>query len=403
MRDNAGYSLKKKDVYRFTIQFIKLLPLVIIDAKYKTKDLFNVLVFAASFRISVSQSCKNLQEAPPSSLLMENLAYQITDIERLQRGINERLAALLPKKFGHRGRQIAIDLVKIPYHGTVDPEHEGEVCRSKAQSGTTHFFIYATVCAIWRSRRYTLALYRVRAEYDMARVLKMLMRRLLQMGIHISLLLLDREFYSVKVIRYLIRRKQPFIMPACKKGKKADKPGGPTGTQAWALCNKSQWARYTLTSDKDGTVCFDLAVVCINQMGQRGKKGRQTLLYATWGLTRRPLDWIRQTYRRRFGIEASYRQIHQAKIKTSSRNPAIRLLFIGVAFILRNVWVWFHAEVIALPRKRERILNQESLRFQRMLLWLLTEVAERYNMLEEIPIPRDLQQVAQQYGINLCH
>jgi len=60
-------------------------------------------------------------------------------------------------------------------------------------------------------------------------------------------------------------------------------------------------------------------------------------LYATWGLKHRSLVWIRQVYRRRFGIEASYRQAHQAKIKTSSRNPVLRLVFVGVALVLRNV------------------------------------------------------------------
>jgi hypothetical protein len=92
-------------------------------------------------------------------------------------------------------------------------------------------------------------------------------------------------------------------------------------------------------------VTFDLAVVCHNLKGRWGKHQREAWLYATWGLKHRPLVWIREVYRTRFGIEASYRQVHQAKIKTSSRNPILRLLFVGVALILRNVWVWLHAEV----------------------------------------------------------
>ena len=64
-----------------------------------------------------------------------------------------------------------------------------------------------------------------------------------------------------------------------------------------------------------------------------------------------PCSWIRATYRRRFGIESSYRQSHQARIRTSSRKPALRLLFMGVALVLRNVWVWLHAEVMAQPQR----------------------------------------------------
>ena len=42
-------------------------------------------------------------------------------------------------------------------------------------------------------------------------------------------------------------------------------------------------------------------------------------------------------HRTRFGIEASYRQLHEARIKTCTRDP--RLLFVGIALVLRNVWV----------------------------------------------------------------
>ena len=130
-----------------------------------------------------------------------------------------------------------------------------------------------------------------------------------------------------------------------------------------------------------------------------GRHQREAWLYATWGLTHRPLGWIRQAYRSRFGIESSYRQVHQAKIKTSSRNPVLRLLFVGVALILRNVWVWVHAEVIAQPRRGGRQLASASLRFSRLLLWLLLEVAKHYRLLREIAVYRDMYKVAQEFGI----
>jgi putative transposase len=55
---------------------------------------------------------------------------------------------------------------------------------------------------------------------------------------------------------------------------------------------------------------------------------------------------------------------------TSGRNPVLRLLFVGVALILRHVWVWLHAEVVAQPRRGGRRLHAASLRLNRMLLWL---------------------------------
>ena len=51
---------------------------------------------------------------------------------------------------------------------------------------------------------------------------------------------------------------------------------------------------------------------------------------------------IRENYRLRFGIESSYRQLNEARIKTCARDPRLRLLFVGIALVLRNVWVWIH-------------------------------------------------------------
>ena len=231
----------------------------------------------------------------------------------------------------------------------------------------------------------------------MDKVLKTLLRRLRTLAIRVSLLLLDRGFYSVKVIRYLIRRQQPSIMTAIKRGKKANQPGGPTGTQKMAQFKSSRWLRYTLQSFQGGKVSFDLALVCRNFNGRWVRHRRETLLYATWGVRTRAFDWIRETYRQRFGIESSYRQLNQAK--TSTRNPVLRLLFVALAFILRNIWVWLHGEVIALPRKGARLLRPASLRFERLLLWLLLEVAKLYRILCEVPTSWDCRKVSKEYGI----
>jgi putative transposase len=191
----------------------------------------------------------------------------------------------------------------------------------------------------------------------------------------------------------------PFIMPAVKRGKKSTTAGGPTGTSALATKQQSHWSTYTLQGTKDGQVAFDLAVVCHNTRGHRGRHQREALWYATWGVTQRPLRWIRATYRSRFGIESSYRQSHQARIRTSSRNPVLRLLCVGVALILRNIWVWLHAEVVAQPQRGARPLRPQSLRFARLLMWLLMEVARHYRLLRQICVYHDLHEKAQVFGI----
>ena len=392
------YILQSQDVYNFTINTLDTFPLQMPGA-IQSRDLLRVLVFAAASRLSVHQACEQLERAPSGPTVLGNLASQCSDLDVLEGHLNDLLARLLPKGVGKRERRVAVDLVALPYHGTGDEAHQDEVCRSKAKCGTTHFFTYATAYAVVRGRRYTLALCRVRATQSMDYVLRTLLARLVTLGIRMKLLLLDRGFYSVRVIQDLITCALPFIMPAVKRGKKPTTPGGPTGTYALAATKQGQWTTYTLKSAQDGHVEFALAVVCHNTRGHRGRHQREALLYATWGLTHCPLSWIRATYRSRFGIESSYRQSHQARIRTSSRKPALRLLFMGVALVLRNVWVWLHAEVIGQPKPGARQLRPQSLRFARLLLWLLMEVARHYRLLRKIPVYHDIYERAQAFGI----
>ncbi len=48
------------------------------------------------------------------------------------------------------------------------------------------------------------------------------------------------------------------------------------------------------------------------------------------------LSWsahkVYQRYRRRFGIESSYRQFGHLRARTTSRNPAFRFLLLGLAY-----------------------------------------------------------------------
>ena len=239
------YILKSQDVYNFTINTLDTLPLKM-PGVIESRDLWRVLVFAAASRLSVHQACEQLERAPSGPTVLGTLAGQLSDLDALEDHVNDLLATLIPKGLGKRGRRVAVDLVALPYHGTVDEAHQDEVCRSKAKGGTTHFFTYATAYAVVRGRRYTLAMCRVRAKQTMDHVLRTRLARLVTLGIRLKRLLLDRGFYSVRVIQELITAAWPFIMPAVKRGKQPTTAGGPTGTSALAAEKHSHWTTYTV-------------------------------------------------------------------------------------------------------------------------------------------------------------
>ena len=113
---------------------------------------------------------------------------------------------------------------------------------------------------------------------------------------------------------------------------------------------------------------------------------KQIKIYAFWGRVPPSFDWVKETYRQRFAIETTYRQLHQARIRTSTRDPVRRLLDVGIALILRNVWVWLHHEVLARPRRGSREIRLDLLRFRRMLLWLAHVVEQILGVQDSVTI-----------------
>ena len=61
---------------------------------------------------------------------------------------------------------------------------------------------------------------------------------------------------------------------------------------------------------------------------------------------------------------------NEARIKTCTRDPKLRLLFVGIALVLRNVWVWLHFKLAKGKWDDVPQLFLGLLRFREMLLWI---------------------------------
>ena len=169
----------------------------------------------------------------------------------------------------------------------------------------------------------------------------------------------------------------PFLMPVKFAGRRPKKGRKPTGLH-WIKRQAAGWYSHTMKSGKR-QVTFS---VCVGYRRYRnrkdGKERRQKLLFAAWRVRGSPTD-IRERYRKRFGIETSYRQRRQGRIYTCTRNPHMRLFFVALAFILRNVWVWIHQMHLAEGSGDGLTLHLELLRFKRMLDWIVHEVVSLYH------------------------
>jgi putative transposase len=356
------------------------------------------VLFTACARLgSLFAACAHLRNAPSHETVRQALHSNLPDLHTLERRLNAALAACLGRPLRRhlagRKHRLAFDLHLKPYHGKPQTGAD-ELVRGQAKSGTSHFHAYATAYLVLRGQRFTLALSYVRAGEKMPQVLRRLLRRCARLGVKPSLVLLDRGFWSVGVLRYLRAAHYPFLMPVIARGKKADKPGGPSGTRVFQYWRRGGWSEYTLketgTSGKTATVRIGVHVRY--RKGRRDQHGKERLVYALGGWQPSGLRAMSQVYRGRFAIETSYRQLNEAKARTCSRSPQVRLLLVGLALLLRNVWVYLHHEALSTPRRGRRKYNWQRLRFRALLALLQHHAEALLGVTQQVEIERPLPQ-----------
>jgi len=348
------------------------------------------VVFAATARLtSVFAAGLRLLGAPSAETFRKALLASLPTLAELEDRGNDALAAHLPRRLRRRTQRLALDLTLVPYHGRYQDDPR-EVVRGPAKSGTTHFHAYATLYLVFRGQRFTVALTAVYQGDPLKEVIRRLLRRAAAAGVRPALLLLDRGFYRVDVIRYLQAARYPFLMPLVCRGRKASHPKGASGSRVFQYWRRSGWGRYTLTEAGGRTATVSVGIHVRNRRGRRGKKGRERLVYGFWGIRPKSVAWLSETYRQRFGIESSYRQLREAKAKTCSRSPAVRLFLVAVALVLRNVWVWLHYAVLSMPRRGGRQLNEGRLRFKALLLMLLHEAERWLGVTDDVIMERSI-------------
>ena len=304
------------------------------NTRITAEDIIAVLGYASANRISTDAACQELKEAPSANRLREVLAKALPDRATLQGALNRILRAQTPRlvKKGKRSYYMAIDLTLIPYHGECY-EDEKEIVRGEAKSGTTHFHGYATVSIVHDHQRYVLALRFVEKGESLEKIVAWLLDRLKSMGISIRCTYFDKGFCAVPVLKMLERRKLRFIMPIPVRGKSG-------GVRTLFQESASRKTTYTFHSPKHGKLEVAAIVVKKYSKGRYKRKGARWFAYAVARLPKAiEPHQVFEMYRHRFGIEASYRQMNQVRARTTSRNPVIRLLLVGLAFVIFNRYI----------------------------------------------------------------
>jgi hypothetical protein len=369
MRSRKNSIVSSAEVHQWALQWLLQARLLKDHGPLCTAAVvWNVVLRASARMISVFAACRDLANAPSQQGVFDALTDGLPrTLTVLEKRLNRALTSSWPRRLFRRAWEVAIDWHLQPYYG--EPERSrNEIYFGKPKQGTTKFHAYATACIVQYGQRYTLAVTWVRRHESMVTVLRRLLAKIDELGLKIKLLLLDRAFFNVSVTEYLQGQNLPFLMPVMFRGRRPKKRRRLTGLRRIQR-QRAGWYPHTLKSGKR-TVALS---VCVAYRTHRKRKDRkrvqQKLLFAAWRVRGTPTE-IRERYRKRFGIESSYRQMRQARIYTCTRNPHLRLVFMAVALILRNLWVWIHATILAEGRGEHMTLRLDQLRFKRLLDWI---------------------------------
>jgi putative transposase len=102
------------------------------------------------------------------------------------------------------------------------------------------------------------------------------------------------------------------------------------------------------------------------------------------------LDWSAakcyQRYRRRFGIESSYRQLGQVRARTTSSTPALRFLLLGLGFLLLNCWVYLRFATTRVLEPGPARWLVRLFHLPRFIAFLRRAIERTFGTRDEIPI-----------------
>ena len=275
---------------------------------------------------------------------------------------------------------MALDLTLLPFYGA-DAKENDQIYRSQAKRGTCSFYAYASAYIVHKGQRHGCAHGGHPQADDGGR----------DQGIAPPSPQ-GRDSRPVPGLgsRVLQRRRDPLFAGGADAvpdagGGPRPQAGPPAGPQRLAGLQGDEAERLVRVHPERSSEAHgdgaDLRQVP-EPARRRGKKGREPWIYAYWGIGPKRFDWVKDTYRSRFGVETSYRQMNQCRIRTTTPRFAVRFLYVAIGFLMRNLWVWLHYAVLSSPHRGCRRYNLDRLTLRTMLLWLQEVAFSMYELVK---------------------
>lgn len=205
------------------------------------------------------------------------------------------------------------------YYG--DPDAEG-VVGTQPRKGSHWAYKFGSISVLVGGERLTLAAVPVMHGESRAEHVRMLIEHTLSLGVMPKILLLDGAYNSAEVINYLNSTSMRYII----------RIAAPID----GIRHGGDFIYRTRGHRRREEEQATFGLVAVNGRDRSGKVGLFVFATNTDLKPRR----IRTLFRKRWGIETSYRMINKFLARTTSKKlHALRILYFYLAVLLYNLWV----------------------------------------------------------------
>ena len=356
-----------------------------------TAGLFLHVLFAACARVcSLSAACWSLSRAPSRETIRRALLRWLPARDELLRRLNRALSVEVPRAWRRRPQPVAIDLTLIPYHGLPFTDVL-EIYRT----GQERHQPFPRLCHRLRQ----LSGSALHPGFDLGAAGREAARsHPTSAPPPVPVGRLGADAVAGPGLLECERHPLPAkgALPLPDAGGAARAPGGsPARPQRYARVRRAQAGRLgRIHADRRGqTNGAGVDLYSLPQLPRAVGAARTAdvgicLLGNPTGEHAMGARNLPETLCHRDELPSDAPR----EGRTCTRHPEVRLLLVGVALVLRNVWVWLHYAVLSTPRRGNRRFNLERLTLETLLLWLLHQAEQelgcRDHVCAEHPMPQ---------------
>jgi len=288
--------------------------------KYTSNDLLDALTHVAMTQDFTTNGTKTFrlvrEDAPsPNTVLYRVGKLESQEVlEMFQNSFEETYKLARTRGAFKRKVDVAIDITDQLYYGD---KNDPMVVNTMPREGTSHAYRFATINVVVHGQRFTLLALPMDKSTTKAEIVEKLIEYA-KKKVHIGTVYVDRGFFSVQVISLLKRLGVKFLMPAIKNVKikqLAETHDAP------AVLDYRMVGSY-----------FKLAIV-------KGIEDTKCVFATNLDVDERNAQGLFNLYRKRWGIETSYRMKHVFRAKTTSKRYVVRLFYFSFSVCLYNLWV----------------------------------------------------------------